>query len=116
MRKYLLSILLVIIAPVMSFASEANLIIPELTPAQNQLLIYGIFVCFLGILFGIYQYFAVKKLPAHKSMLDIAQIIFETCKTYLLQQGKFLFILFIFIAICIGFYFGVLQQQSIGGV
>jgi len=116
MRKYLLSILLVIIAPVMSFASEANLIIPELTPAQNQLLIYGIFVCFLGILFGIYQYFAVKKLPAHKSMLDVAQIIFETCKTYLLQQGKFLFILFIFIAICIGFYFGVLQQQSIGGV
>jgi K(+)-stimulated pyrophosphate-energized sodium pump len=116
MRKYLLSILLVILAPVMTFASEADLKIPELTAAQNQLLIYGIVVCIFGIFFGIYQYVAVKKLPAHKSMLDVSQIIFETCKTYLLQQGKFLIILFIFIAVCIGFYFGVLQHQSIGGV
>ncbi|MBL8006784.1 MAG: sodium-translocating pyrophosphatase [Ignavibacteria bacterium] len=116
MRKYLLSILLVIIAPVMTFASEADLKIPELSAAQNQLLIYGIVVCLIGILFGIYQFVAVKKLPAHKSMLDVSQIIFETCKTYLLQQGKFLVILFIFIAVCIGFYFGVLQHQSIGGV
>lgn len=116
MRKYLLSILLVIIAPVMTFASEADLKIPELSSAQNQLLLYGIVVCLIGILFGIYQFVAVKKLPAHKSMLDVSQIIFETCKTYLLQQGKFLVILFIFIAVCIGFYFGVLQHQSIGGV
>ncbi|MDZ4713325.1 MAG: sodium-translocating pyrophosphatase [bacterium] len=116
MRKLLLGIFLVIIAPVMSFASEANLKIPELSAAQNQLLVYGIFVCLLGILFGLYQFLAVKKLPAHKSMLDVSQIIFETCKTYLLQQGKFLFILFVFIAACMAFYFGVLQQQSFGGV
>ncbi|HQY19599.1 MAG TPA: sodium-translocating pyrophosphatase [Ignavibacteria bacterium] len=116
MRKYLLSILLVLTAPVLAFASEADLKIPELSADQNQLLIYGIVVCILGIFFGIYQYLAVKKLPAHKSMLDVAQIIFETCKTYLLQQGKFLFILFIFIGACMTFYFGALQQQSAGGV
>ncbi|MEP7145454.1 MAG: sodium-translocating pyrophosphatase [bacterium] len=116
MRKYLLSILLVIIAPVMSFASEANLKIPELSADQNRLLTYGIFVCLLGVLFGVYQFLAVKKLPAHKSMLEVSQVIFETCKTYLLQQGKFLFILFIFIGACIAFYFGGLQGESFGGV
>lgn len=116
MRKFLLSLLLIITAPVLSFASEADLKIPDLNPGQNQLLIYGIAVCILGVLFGIYQYSSVKKLPAHKSMLDVAQIIFETCKTYLLQQGKFLFLLFVFIAICIGFYFGVLEHHSVGGV
>ena len=116
MRKYLFSILLVIIAPAMTFASEANLKIPELSDDQNKLLIYGIFVCLLGVLFGLYQFISVKKLPAHKSMLQVSQIIFETCKTYLLQQGKFLFILFIFIGACMGFYFGALQQESFGGV
>lgn len=116
MRKYLLSILLVIIAPVMTFASEANLKIPELNAGQNQLLIYGIVICLLGLGFGIYQFLAVRKLPAHKSMLEVSQIIFETCKTYLLQQGKFLLILFVFIGACIAFYFGVLQQESVGGV
>jgi len=116
MRKYLLSILLVILAPVMAFASEADLRIPELTADQNQLLYYGIGVCVLGLLFGLYQFMQVKKLPAHKSMLDVSQVIFETCKTYLIQQGKFLIILFGFIAICMGFYFGYLQEQSVGGV
>ncbi len=105
-----------IIAPVMTFASEANLVIPELNADQNQLLVYGIFVCLLGVLFGVYQFMSVKKLPAHKSMLEVSQVIFETCKTYLLQQGKFLFILFLFIGACIAFYFGVLQHESIGGV
>ncbi|MBV6478312.1 MAG: K(+)-stimulated pyrophosphate-energized sodium pump [Ignavibacteria bacterium] len=116
MRKYLLSLLLVIITPLMTFASEADLKIPELNDSQNQLLLYGIAVCVIGVLFGLYQYTSVKKLPSHKSMLDVGAIIFETCKTYLLQQGKFLFILFIFIAVCISFYFGFLQHQSAGGV
>ncbi|MBK8981766.1 MAG: sodium-translocating pyrophosphatase [Ignavibacteria bacterium] len=116
MRKYLLGIFLVLTAPVLALASEADLVIPELTADQNQLLIYGIVICLLGVLFGLYQFLAVKKLPAHQSMLDVAQIIFETCKTYLLQQGKFLFILFLFIGACIAFYFGGLQGQSFGGV
>lgn len=116
MRKLILSILLIAVTPLMTFASEADLKIPELTGEQNQLLIYGIFVCLLGVLFGLYQFMSVKKLPAYQSMLDVSKVIFETCKTYLLQQGKFLFILFIFIAACIAFYFGGLSHESFGGV
>jgi K(+)-stimulated pyrophosphate-energized sodium pump len=115
MKKFLLSLLL-LMAPIAAMASEADLKIPELSADQNALLTYGIGVCILGLIFGIIQYVKVKKLPAHKSMLDVANIIFETCKTYLLQQGKFLFILFVFIAACISFYFGYLQHQSFGGV
>lgn len=98
------------------FASEADLKIPLLNPDQNYLLYLGLLVCILGLAFGIFQYFQVNKMRAHKSMLDVAQIIFETSKTYLLQQGKFLAILFTFIAACIAFYFGFLQGTDIGGV
>ncbi|MBK6504922.1 MAG: sodium-translocating pyrophosphatase [Ignavibacteria bacterium] len=115
MKKFLLSLLL-LMAPIAAMASEADLKIPELSADQNALLTYGIGVCILGLIFGIIQYINVKKLRAHKSMLDVANVIFETCKTYLLQQGKFLFILFVFIAACISFYFGYLQNQSFGGV
>lgn len=115
MKKFLLSLLL-LMAPIAAMASEADLKIPELSAEQNALLTYGIGVCILGLIFGIIQYGNVKKLRAHKSMLDVANVIFETCKTYLLQQGKFLFILFVFIAACISFYFGYLQNQSFGGV
>ncbi len=98
------------------FASEADLKIPDLSPEQNNLLLYGFVICILGLLFGYYQFSMVKKLKAHKSMLDVAHIIFETCKTYLIQQGKFLVILFAFIAACIAFYFGFLQHMGFGGV
>ena len=67
-------------------------------------------------MFSIYQYIRVKRLKAHQSMLDIAQVIFETCKTYLFQQGKFLIILFIFIAVCVSFYFGFLMETEFSGV
>jgi K(+)-stimulated pyrophosphate-energized sodium pump len=70
----------------------------------------------LGLVFGLYQYVKVKNIKAHKSMLEIGHVIFETCKTYLIQQGKFLIILEVFIAVCIGFYFGFLQGNSVGGV
>jgi K(+)-stimulated pyrophosphate-energized sodium pump len=98
------------------FASEADLKIPVLNNNQQMILIFGIFVCILGLGFGIYEYFKVKKLRAHKSMLDVAQIIFETCKTYLIQQGKLLIILFIFIAVCVSFYFGYLIKVEVSGV
>ena len=102
--------------PAMALAGEANLVIPQLNPEQNNLLLVGIVVCLLGMLFGFYQFKKVEKVRAHKSMLDVADIIYETCKTYLVQQGKFLAILFIFIGICIAFYFGFLQETPIGGV
>ncbi|MEI7590552.1 MAG: sodium-translocating pyrophosphatase, partial [Deltaproteobacteria bacterium] len=98
------------------FASEADLVIPVLTDAQNSLLMLGFGICFVGIIFGMYEYFSVKKLPAHKSMLDVANVIFETCKTYLLQQGKLLLILFAFIGACIVYYFGFLQQMTMNNV
>ncbi|NTV88969.1 MAG: sodium-translocating pyrophosphatase [Clostridiales bacterium] len=112
----LFSMLVVMFSPVIAFASEADLVIPKLTSQQNNLLVLGMIVSLLGICFGFYQFLRVKKIRAHKSMLDVANIIYETCKTYLLQQGKFLIILLIFIGVCIAFYFGFLSNMSAGGV
>ncbi len=98
------------------FASEAELVIPPLTPAQHNLLIYGFLVCFLGMGFGLWMYIRVKALPAHKSMLDVADVIFQTCKTYLIQQGKFLLILLAFISACIIYYFGFLVHMTTANV
>ncbi|MDD2621006.1 MAG: sodium-translocating pyrophosphatase, partial [Syntrophomonadaceae bacterium] len=112
----LFTLALVMLSPAMAVASEANLAIPNLSPDQNNLLMGGIFVCFLGMLFGFYQFIKVKKLTAHQSMLDVAETIYETCKTYLIQQGKFIAILFAFIGLCIAFYFGYLQKMPIGSV
>ena len=116
MRKKIFFFLFLLCSPFTVFASEADLKIPQLDPAQNQLLMYGLLVCVLGLAFGMYQFFKVKNLKAHKSMLNVAQIIFETCKTYLQQQGKLLIILFVFIAACVAFYFGFLQGQGVGDV
>jgi K(+)-stimulated pyrophosphate-energized sodium pump len=115
MKKLLpLGLLLMALTPVNVFASEADLILPDLTATQKAFLIAGMAVCVLGFIFGIYQYFSVKKLRAHKSMLDVAGTIYETCKTYLIQQGKFLGILLAFIGCCIIFYFGYLEEQGAG--
>ncbi|MGE5545230.1 MAG: sodium-translocating pyrophosphatase [Bacillota bacterium] len=104
------------LTPAAALASEADLVIPALSAEQNTLLYYGIIVCVLGMLFGIYQFNKVKKYAAHQSMLDVASTIYETCKTYLIQQGKFLGVLFLFIGACIAFYFGFLQSKPVGGV
>ncbi|MEW5844216.1 MAG: sodium/proton-translocating pyrophosphatase, partial [Bacteroidota bacterium] len=116
MLKRIFSMVFLILTPIYTYAGEENLKIPTLNETQSQILIIGIFVCLFGLLFGIYQYRKVKKLLAHKSMLDVAQVIFETAKTYLIQQGKFLGILFIFIAACIAFYFGYLMDNGIPGI
>ncbi len=116
MRKKILSIIFILFSPVYIFAGEANLKIPTLNDNQQTILIAGLFICILGMIFGVYQYRKVKNLKAHKSMLDVAQIIFETCKTYLIQQGKLLVVLFIFIAVCVSFYFGYLMETEFGGV
>jgi K(+)-stimulated pyrophosphate-energized sodium pump len=110
------SLVILLLTPAMALASEADLIIPELSASQNSILVAGIAVCVLGMIFGFYQFQKVKKLQAHQVMLDVAQTIYETCKTYLIQQGKFLAILFVFIGVCIAFYFGFLNQMEIGNV
>ncbi|HNT27770.1 MAG TPA: sodium-translocating pyrophosphatase, partial [bacterium] len=114
--KRLTTMLTMSLLPLLATASEADLVIPNLTPAQNNLLLLGFVVCFLGLGFGLWQYLKVKNIRAHKAMLDVSQTIFETCKTYLLQQGKFLIILEVLIGICIAFYFGYLQHNGFGTV
>src|SRR5665647_2637449 len=112
----LLGFAILLLSPALAFASEANLVIPNLSAGQNNLLLVGIGVCVLGMLFGFYQFKMVQKLQAHQSMLDVSQTIYETCKTYLIQQGKFIAILFAFIGVCIAFYFGFLQKMEISSV
>ncbi|MDQ3666757.1 MAG: sodium-translocating pyrophosphatase [Acidobacteriota bacterium] len=94
---------------------EANLILPDLSSVTffggvdgHNLLLAGIVVCMLGLLFGLAMYMNLKKLPVHRAMREISELIYETCKTYLITQGKFILILEIFIGIVIVLYFGVL--------
>ncbi|MBU3158517.1 sodium-translocating pyrophosphatase [Clostridium frigoris] len=110
------SVILASLSPVIAYADESNLKIPELSSSQNGTLMVGLVICLLGMAFGFYQFLRVKKIRAHKSMLDVSAIIFETCKTYLIQQGKFIAILFLLIGSIIAFYFGYLQGTSFGGV
>jgi K(+)-stimulated pyrophosphate-energized sodium pump len=101
-----------------SFAAEPEITLPDLkqTFLPNfgisgwQLLLYGFAIILIGILYGAYQFSSIKKFPAHKSMLNISVIIYETCKTYLIQQGKFLIYLFLIIGSVITFYFMVLAD------
>ncbi len=111
------SVLAAFLLPVFSFAGEADLVIPE--AIKNESILYwGFLITILGMLFGLFQFLKVKKIKAHQSMLDVAQVIFETSKTYLYQQGKFLLILFAFIGSAVAFYFGYLSEVNfgIGGV
>jgi len=93
-----------------AFASELDLQLPTLDGSQRQMLFIGLGVCVVGMLFGVWMFNQVKAMPAHQSMLDVSTIIYETCKTYLLQQGRLLIVLEAFIAACIIYYFGVLQH------
>jgi K(+)-stimulated pyrophosphate-energized sodium pump len=111
-----ISLLMVAVTPLMAFAGEADLKTPQLSSTQNNILYIGMLVCVLGMLFGVFQFIKIRKIKAHKSMLDVADTIYETCKTYLIQQGKFLALLLVFIGICIAFYFGFLQEKGVGGV
>lgn len=106
--------LLSLIIPFFAMAGEADLKIPEAIHA-DPLLYWGFLVTTLGLLFGVYHYMKIKKLPAHKSMLEISDVIFKTCSTYLKQQGKLLAILFIFIGTVVTFYFGFLAKDHEGG-
>ena len=92
---------------------EAALRLPDLSSVKflggidgHNLLLIGILFCFLGLLFGLAIFMKLKNLPVHQSMLDISELIYETCKTYLTTQGKFIMILWAFIAVVIAMYFG----------
>ena len=74
----------------------------------HALLMIGLLFCVGGLLFGLAIYVQLKNLPVHRSMRDISELIYETCKTYLVTQGKFILLLWAFIAVIIALYFGVL--------
>jgi len=98
--------------------TEANLVLPDLHSVSflgvsgHTLLLAGIFVCILGGIFGLTIYVQLRNLPVHKSMRDISELIYETCKTYLVTQGKFIAILWAFIAVIMVVYFGVLRHYD----
>ena len=93
---------------------EANLILPDLTTVHffgmngHALLMIGLLFCAGGLLFGLAIYVQLKNMPVHRSMREISELIYETCKTYLVTQGKFILLLWAFIAVIISLYFGYL--------
>jgi K(+)-stimulated pyrophosphate-energized sodium pump len=101
--------------PASEAGGEASLKLPDLSSVEflgvdgHKLLLIGIIFCVLGLLFGLAIYTRLKNLPVHRSMREISELIYETCKTYLVTQGKFLLFLWIFIAVVIVLYFGVLS-------
>ncbi len=106
-----------------ALAGEADIVLPDLGQVQFSglggmsglsIMYFGLFICIVGLIFAIVQYRQTKKMPAHKSMLDVSNIIWETCKSYLTQQGKFLIALWILIAICMIYYFVGLSHKPIG--
>ncbi|HET6932027.1 MAG TPA: sodium-translocating pyrophosphatase [Candidatus Acidoferrum sp.] len=104
--------------PAQDAGGEANLKLPDLSQVSflgvngHQLLLYGIGICVLGLLFGLMIFTRLKNMPVHRSMREISELIYETCKTYLITQGKFLLLLEIFIAAVIVLYFGVLLKME----
>ena len=123
MKKLILS-LGTLLLPMLTFAGEADMILPNLREITFffffisgwSLLMWGGIVVLIGLLFGLYQAIKIRKFPTHKSMSDVAETIYTTCKTYLLQQGRFLLILFAIIAAIIIFYFGVLSGKTFAQV
>ena len=108
-----------------AYASEADIKIPALDTVKfsglggitgAQLMYFGLVICLVGAAFGLVQYKQTRSLPVHESMASVSNTIWETCKTYLFTQGKFLAILWVLIAVCMVYYFKVLQGNSMGNV
>jgi K(+)-stimulated pyrophosphate-energized sodium pump len=105
-----------------AWAGEADLVVPDLRSVTflgvdgHTLLLWGMLICFLGFLFGWIQFQQLKELPVHKSMRDVSELIFETCKTYLFTQGKFLVMLQVLVGAIMCIYFGWLRHFDAGKV
>ncbi|HXR05704.1 MAG TPA: sodium/proton-translocating pyrophosphatase, partial [Candidatus Acidoferrum sp.] len=108
-----------------ALAGEADIAIPPLDKVQfgglggihgTTLMYLGLVICLIGAIFGLVQYFQTKALPVHSSMAQVSETIWETCKTYLFTQGKFLAILWVLIAACMVYYFVGLQHKGLGDV
>src|SRR5438874_585174 len=105
--------LISLFAPTTAFANEGSLRLPDLSSVRffnnsidgHNLLLGGLVVCVAGLVFGIVIYGQLKRLPVHKSMLEVSELIYATCKTYLLTQLKFICLLECFIGVVIFIYF-----------
>src|SRR4051812_48458384 len=99
-------------------ASEANLVLPKLSEAKfggingQTLLTCGLVICIAGLAFGLVIYKHLKQLPVHRAMLEVSELIYQTCKTYLKTQGKFILVLWCFIASIMVVYFGFLNPPT----
>src|SRR5579863_270473 len=97
---------------------EASLKLPDLSTVNflgidgHKLLLIGILFCIFGLGFGMAIYMRLKNLPVHRSMREISELIYETCKTYLVTQGRFILLLWAFIAVIILLYFGLLEHME----
>ncbi|HWE26118.1 MAG TPA: sodium-translocating pyrophosphatase, partial [Myxococcales bacterium] len=111
-----------LLAPAAARADEAQLLLPDLDRVHflgmsgRLLLVLGLIVCALGGVFGLVIYRQLKALPVHRSMLEVSELIYETCKTYLITQGKFILILEAFIGFIMVVYFGWLRHFDPGKV
>ena len=118
MKKITALLFAFLTAVIPAFASEANLVVPNIKSDATSfnLLLIGIAVAVIGSIFGLIEFLRIKKIKVHPVMEQVGNTIFETCKTYLVQQGKFLIVLEILIALCITYYFGVLEKMGLSGV
>jgi K(+)-stimulated pyrophosphate-energized sodium pump len=115
-------VLLAIFLPQVALAGEADLILPDLGSVDflgmsgRSLLMGGMVICIFGFIFGLVQFLQVKNIKVHKCMSDVSELIYETCKTYLITQGKFIIVLEILVGAIIGFYFGWLRHFTMDKV
>src|SRR5271167_83052 len=122
LKPIALSLVVLLLAATSLPAGESDLAIPDLHKGKFtiagqdisawNLLFYGAWVIAGTLGISLFLRMQIHKLPAHKSMLDIAEIIYQTCKTYLIQQGKFLLMLFAIIACAMSYYFIGLQHEQ----
>src|SRR3954449_7991208 len=112
----LASLALALLCAPAALADEANLLLPDLAKVEflgmsgRSLLLLGFIVCILGLAFGLSISAQLKRLEVHRSMLEVSELIYETCKTYLVTQGKFILLLEVFIGVIMVVYFGVLRH------
>ncbi len=111
--KKILTLFALFTVPAFSMASEADLVIPGGMKSET-ILYWGFLITLAGFLFGLQQFMKVKKIRAHHSMLEVADVIYQTGKTYLVQQGRFLAILFVIVGTIVAFYFGYLSGGNFG--
>ncbi len=121
LNRLILGLLLGSAAQLSHASSEANLVLPNLGDAALasflggmtgwQLLAYGLIVCIAGLAFGAIVYGQIKAMPVHRSMAEVSELIYETCKTYMVTQGKFILLLEVFIGVIIVAYFGWVQHM-----